>query len=64
MTDSDMKSAPPTAEQQYLRRSLRRIVMGREIGPRSPRWQIAWKRTLFSYAQRMEQLSKQTPQAE
>ena len=57
MSDSRKESPASTQEQQYLRRSLRRIVIGQEIGPRTPRWRAAWKRTLLSYADRLVQLS-------
>ena len=57
MSDPGKESAAATQEQQYLRRSLRRIIIGQEIGPRTPRWRAAWKRTLLSYAERLGQLS-------
>ena len=57
MSDSGKENPASTQEQQYLRRSLRRIIIGQEIGPRTPRWRAAWKRTLLSYADRLEQLS-------
>ena len=57
MSDSGKENPASTQEQQYLRRSLRRIIIGQEIGPRTPRWRAAWKRTLLNYAYRLEQLS-------
>jgi hypothetical protein len=57
MSDPGKESAASTQEQQYLRRSLRRIIIGQEIGPRTPRWRAAWKRTLLNYAERLGQLS-------
>jgi hypothetical protein len=55
---SDFGQQPESAdnEQQFLRRSLRRIIIGQEIGPRSPRWRAAWKRALFNYADRLRRL--------
>jgi len=57
-TMSDFGKQPESAdnEQQFLRRSLRRIIIGQEIGPRSPRWRAAWKRALFNYADRLRRL--------
>ena len=57
MSDSGKENPASVQEQQYLRRSLRRIIIGQEIGPRTPRWRAAWKRTLLSYSDRLEQLS-------
>jgi hypothetical protein len=56
MSDSQNEVAP-SAEERYLRRSLRRIIIGQEIGPRSPRWRAAWKRTLLNYIHRLDQMS-------
>ena len=57
MSDSVKQTVPPSEEQQYLRRSVQRIIIGQEIGPRSPRWRAAWKRTLLNYVDRLDQLS-------
>jgi len=57
MSDSSKQTVPPSEEQQYLRRSLRRIIIGQEIGPRTPRWRAAWKRALLGYVDRLDQLS-------
>jgi hypothetical protein len=57
MSDSGKENPASTQEQRYLRHSLRRIIIGQEIGPRSPRWRAAWKRTLLNYADRLGQLS-------
>ena len=57
MSDSGKEDSASTQEQQYLRRSLRRIIIGQEIGPRTPRWRAAWKRTLLNYADRLGQLN-------
>lgn len=51
-------------EERYLRRSLRRIVLGRELDPRTPRWRVGWKRALFNYTQCLSQLSANPPQEE
>lgn len=56
MSDSAKDTVPPSEEQQYLRRSLRRIIIGQEIGPRTRRWRAAWKRTLIDYVDRLDQL--------
>jgi hypothetical protein len=56
MSDSAKDTVPPSEEQQYLRRSVQRIIIGQEIGPRSPRWRAAWKRTLLNYVDRLNQL--------
>jgi hypothetical protein len=56
MSDLDQESTSPIKEQQFLRRSLRRIIIGQEIGPRTPRWRAAWKRAMFSYTDRLRQL--------
>lgn len=49
MSDLPTESAPPGQESQY-----RRIIIGQEI---APRWRGAWKRALFSYIDRLAQLS-------
>jgi hypothetical protein len=56
MSDLDKESTASIKEQQFLRRSLRRIIIGQEIGPRTPRWRAAWKRAMFSYTDRLRQL--------
>lgn len=61
MNDAEQETASAAEEQDYLRRSLKRIVIGQEIGPRTPRWRTAWKRTLFKYANRWSQLNTQSP---
>lgn len=60
MSDLDKESTSLIKEQQFLRRSLRRIIIGQEIGPRTPRWRAAWKRAMFSYADRLRQLRAET----
>jgi hypothetical protein len=60
MSDLDKKSTSLIKEQQFLRRSLRRIIIGQEIGPRTPRWRAAWKRAMFSYTDRLRQLRAET----
>lgn len=57
MSDTGKENLASTQEQQYLRRSLRRIIIGQELGPRTPRWRAAWKRTLLNYADRLGQLN-------
>jgi hypothetical protein len=57
MSDTAKQTITSSEEQQYLRRSLRRIIIGQEIGPRTPRWRAAWKRTLIGYVDRLDQLS-------
>jgi hypothetical protein len=57
MSDPAKQTAPLSEEQQYLRRSLRRIIIGQEVGPRTPQWRAAWKRTLMDYVDRLDQLS-------
>ena len=57
MSDPGKEKPVSTQEQQYLRRSLRRIIIGQEIGPRTPRWRAAWKRALLNYANRLGQLN-------
>ena len=61
MSDLGQESSPSTEEQRYLRRSLRRIIIGQEIGPRTPRWRAAWKRALLRYAARLNELSHKPP---
>lgn len=61
MSDPDQESVPSTEEQQYLRRTLRRIIIGQELGPRTPRWRAAWKRTLFKYTTRLGRLNRKPP---
>jgi hypothetical protein len=56
MSDSAGNPVSPSDEQRYLRRGLRRIIIGQEVGPRTPRWRAAWKRTLMSYVDRLGQL--------
>jgi hypothetical protein len=56
MSDFDTESTSLIKERQFLRRSLRRIIIGQEIGPRTPRWRAAWKRAMFGYADRLRQL--------
>jgi hypothetical protein len=56
MSDTAREPVPSSDEQRYLRRSLRRIIIGQEVGPRTPRWRAAWKRTLMSYVDRLGQL--------
>jgi hypothetical protein len=62
MSDLDKESTPLNKEQQFLRRSLRRIIIGQEIGPRTPQWRAAWKRAMFSYTDRLRQLRNETPE--
>jgi hypothetical protein len=64
MSDTSDHVTPPAEERQYLRRNLRRLVIGREIGPRTPRWRTAWKRTLFSYTNRLRRLESETREKE
>jgi hypothetical protein len=61
MSDLGPETSPSTEEQLYLRRSLRRIIIGQEIGPRTPRWRAAWKRALLRYATRLDELSRKPP---
>jgi hypothetical protein len=61
MSDFGQETSPSTEEQLFLRRSLRRIIIGQEIGPRTPRWRAAWKRTLLSYAARLNELGGKPP---
>jgi hypothetical protein len=56
MSDFHKESTAAIEEQQFLRRSLRRIIIGQEIGPRTPRWRAAWKRAMFNYTDRLRQL--------
>ena len=60
MSDSAKQTVPPSEEQQYLRRNLRRIIIGQEIGPRTPRWRAAWKRALIGHVERLDQLSAES----
>jgi hypothetical protein len=64
MSDLDKGNIPSTEEQEFLRRSLRRIIIGQEVGPRSPQWRAAWKRKLFGYADRLGQISTQRREGE
>lgn len=62
MNDPDPEATPPASEEgDYLRRSLRRIIISQEIGPRAPHWRAAWKRTLFRYARQLRESSIRPP---
>ena len=40
---------PPEDRRQRLRQGVRQIVRLRELGPKTPRWNQAWKRLLWRY---------------
>ncbi|MCC7353830.1 MAG: DUF1992 domain-containing protein [Anaerolineae bacterium] len=45
-------------EEKHLADGVRQIVSTRERTPRSPRWDAAWKRTLFRFNERLRELRK------
>jgi hypothetical protein len=49
---------PAAGEEQRLADGVRQIVSARERTPRSPRWDAAWKRTLFHFNDRLRDLRK------